>query len=332
MTALPEKSANIYIGIIDSFLDAMSADRGLAPNSIAAYRRDLEAASRALLAQGASFTSCEADHLRAVIAKWHVDGLSPRSLARRLSAVRQMMVWLVEERIRSDNACRWIENPKLPNTLPKSLSEKEVEALIAAAGQLQPLWQAQRAVALLEILYATGLRVSELVALTVDQFSRGQESLVVIGKGGKERLVPLGVSARQAALKWLEARNSFAEYVQSIYMFPHAVTVFKSKGRSASDKSRGRSDDASMSRHQLATLLKSLAVAAKIDPMRVSPHVLRHSFATHMLNRGADLRSLQTLLGHADISTTQIYTSTRPERLAGLVATAHPLASMGQDE
>ena len=205
-------------------------------------------------------------------------------------------------------------------------------ALIAAAGQLQPLWQAQRAVALLEILYATGLRVSELVALTVDQFRRGQESLVVIGKGGKERLVPLGVSARQAALKWLEARDSCAEYVQSIYMFPHAVTVSKSKGRPASGKSSGRSDDASMSRHQFATLLKNLAVAAKIDPMRVSPHVLRHSFATHMLNRGADLRSLQTLLGHADISTTQIYTSTRPERLAGLVATAHPLASMGQDE
>ena len=205
-------------------------------------------------------------------------------------------------------------------------------ALIAAAGQLQPPWQAQRAVALLEILYATGLRVSELVALTVDQFRRGQESLVVIGKGGKERLVPLGIAARQAAVNWLEARDSRTEYIQSIYMFPHAVTVSSGKDRPAGGKPRGKADDAAMSRHQFAALLKNLAVAAQLDPMRVSPHVLRHSFATHMLNRGADLRSLQTLLGHADLSTTQIYTSTRPKRLAGLVATAHPLASMGQDE
>ena len=332
MTALPEIAANRHIAIVSTFLDAMSADRALAPNSIAAYRRDLEAAGRALMARGTSLIACDADDLRAVIAEWHADGLSARSVARRLSAVRQMMVWLVEERVRSDNACRWIENPKLPTTLPKSLSEQEVVALIAAAGQLQPLWQAQRAVALLEILYATGLRVSELVALTVDQFRRGQESLVVIGKGGKERLVPLGVAARQAAVNWLEARDSRAEYVQSIYMFPHAVTVSNGKDRPAGGKPRGKADDASMSRHQFAALLKNLAVAARLDPMRVSPHVLRHSFATHMLNRGADLRSLQTLLGHADISTTQIYTSTRPERLAGLVATAHPLASMGQDE
>ena len=273
--------------------------------------------------------ACDADDLRAVIAEWHADGLSARSVARRLS-VRQMMVWLVEERVRSDNACRWTEI-KTANHLPKA-SPSGVVALIAAAGQLQPLWQAQRAVALLEILYATGLRVSELVALKVDQFRRGQESLVVIGKGGKERLVPLGVAARQAAVNWLEARDSRAEYLQSIYMFPHAVTVSNGKDRPAGSKPRGKADDASMSRHQFAALLKNLAVAARLDPMRVSPHVLRHSFATHMLNRGADLRSLQTLLGHADISTTQIYTSTRPERLAGLVATAHPLASMGQDE
>ena len=332
MIALPETAANRHIAIVSTFLDAMSADRALAPNSIAAYRRDLEAAGRALMSRGTSLIACDADDLRAVIAEWHADGLSARSVARRLSAVRQMMVWLVEERVRSDNACRWIENPKLPTTLPKSLSEQEVVALIAAAGQLQPSWQAQRAVALLEILYATGLRVSELVALTVDQFRRGQESLVVIGKGGKERLVPLGVAARQAAFNWLEARDSRAEYIQSKYMFPHAVTVSNDKDRPAGGKPRGKADDAAMSRHQFAALLKNLAVAARLDPMRVSPHVLRHSFATHMLNRGADLRSLQTLLGHADISTTQIYTSTRPKRLAGLVATAHPLASMDQDE
>jgi integrase/recombinase XerD len=332
MIALPETAANRHIAIVSNFLDAMSADRALAPNSIAAYRRDLDAADRALMSRGTSLIACDADDLRAVIAEWHADGLSARSVARRLSAVRQMMVWLVEERVRSDNACRWIENPKLPTTLPKSLSEQEVVALIAAAGQLQPPWQAQRAVALLEILYATGLRVSELVALTVDQFRRGQESLVVIGKGGKERLVPLGVAARQAAVNWLEARDSRAEYVQSIYMFPHAVIASDSSDWPFRDKPDGKRDDAPMSRHQFTSLLKHLAIAARLNPKRVSPHVLRHSFATHMLNRGADLRSLQMLLGHADISTTQIYTSTRPDRLPGLVATAHPLASTGKDE
>ena len=340
MNELPETATNRHIAIVKAFLDAMSADRALAPNSIAAYRRDLEAASRALKTRGTSLTICDADDLRAVIAVWHADGLSARSVARRLSAVRQMMIWLVEERARSDNPCRWIENPKLPVALPKSLSEQEVVTLIAAAGQLKPLWQAQRAVALLEILYATGLRVSELVTLTVDQFRRGQESLVVTGKGGKERLVPLGLAARQAAANWLEVRDSRAEYVQSIYMFPHAVIASDSSDRPAHDKPDvepdgkpdGKRDDAPMSRHQFTSLLKNLAIAARLDTKRVSPHVLRHSFATHMLNRGADLRSLQTLLGHADISTTQIYTSTRPERLAGLVATAHPLASTGKDE
>ena len=336
MNELPETATNRHIAIVKAFLDAMSADRALAPNSIAAYRRDLEAASRALKTRGTSLTICDADDLRAVIAVWHADGLSARSVARRLSAVRQMMIWLVEERARSDNPCRWIENPKLPVALPKSLSEQEVVTLIAAAGQLKPLWQAQRAVTLLEILYATGLRVSELVTLTVDQFRRGQESLVVTGKGGKERLVPLGLAARQAAAHWLEVRDSCAEHVQSIYMFPNAVIAYDSSDRSAYDKPDGKPDgkrdDAPMSRHQFTSLLKNLAIAARLDTKRVSPHVLRHSFATHMLNRGADLRSLQTLLGHADISTTQIYTSTRPERLAGLVATAHPLASTGKDE
>ncbi len=333
MTELPEQPIKRHIAIISAFLDAMSADRALAPNSIAAYRRDLDATSSALMARGSSFITCDTDDLRAVIAEWHAYGLSTRSVARRLAAVRQMMIWLVEERVRSDNACRWIENPKLPTNLPKSLSEHEVEALIEAAGQLQPFWQAQRAVALLEILYATGLRVSELIYLTVDQFRRGQESLVVTGKGGKERLVPLGNAAKQAALGWLETRDHLPEYVNSVYMFPRtAVNSNGGKKQSTDEKLYTKANDSPMSRYQFASLLKSLAVLAQLDPTRVSPHVLRHSFATHMLNRGADLRSLQTLLGHADISTTQIYTSTRPERLSGLLASAHPLASMGGDE
>jgi integrase/recombinase XerD len=171
-------------------------------------------------------------------------------------------------------------------------------------------------VALLEILYATGLRVSELVSLQVAQFRRDPDSVLVVGKGGRERLVPLGMAAKRAAADWLNLRDATAAYLLSDFMFPD-------------DKSTA--DGGAMSRHQFAQLLKLIASKAKINPQRVTPHKLRHSFATHMLNRGADLRSLQTMLGHADISTTQIYTASRPERLAGLVADAHPLASKRQD-
>jgi integrase/recombinase XerD len=165
---------------------------------------------------------------------------------------------------------------------------------------------------MLEILYATGLRVSELVGLLVSQFRRNPEVILVTGKGGRERVVPLGDTARAAAARWIECRDRNAGFVLSDFMF--------------------LSDDGSaMTRHQFAQMLKKLAIAADIDAAQVSPHKLRHSFATHMLNRGADLRSLQSLLGHADISTTQIYTASRPDRLAGLVASAHPLATRRQD-
>jgi integrase/recombinase XerD len=319
--------------MIVAFLEAMSADRALAANSIAAYRRDLRAAADGLAKYGTSLGNCDADDLRAIIGMWHKDNLSARSVARRLSALRQIMAWMVEEWMREDNPCRWIENPKLPATLPKSLSEAEIVALIAAAGQLTPLWRARRAVALLEVLYATGLRVSELVSLTVDQFSRGQQSLLVKGKGGKERLVPLGKAACEAAALWGEERDRHPDYAQSIYMFPHSDIDSKIEGtRTHTAKKSVSKEVGALTRHQFASLLKQIATAAGINKARVSPHVLRHSFATHMLNRGADLRSLQTLLGHADISTTQIYTATRPERLAGLLASAHPLASKPKDE
>ena len=298
--------------VIEGFLQAMSADRALALNTIAAYRRDLTDAMAFFTAHNTACDRCDADHVRALIADWHDRGLAARSVARRLSALRQFMIWMVEERLRPDNPCRWIDNPKLPSPLPKHLSEDEMVALIAAAGQLTPLAEAQRAVALLEILYATGLRVSELMRLTVDQFRRNPDSLMVIGKGGRERLVPLGNAAKLAASAWLEVRDQ--KHQLSEFMFP------------------AENSDAAMTRHQFSALLKQLAVAAKIAPHRVSPHIVRHSFATHMLNRGADLRSLQTLLGHADIATTQIYTSTRPDRLAGLVGTAHPLARNRQGE
>ena len=298
--------------LVTEFLQAMAADRGLAANSIAAYAGDLTSCLEGLSKAGRHFDSCDADDLRGLLVEWTVGGLAARSVARRLSALRQMMVWLVEERVRPDNPCRWIDNPKKPAALPKSLSEEEIAALIMAARALAPAAEALRMTAMLELLYATGLRVSELVSLPVDQFRRELETVIVTGKGSKERLVAMGTPARDAIAAWMAVRDATEAFVTSPYLFPCR--------------------DSHVSRQHFAAALKRVGAAAGIDPRRVSPHVLRHSFATHMLNRGADLRSLQTLLGHADISTTQIYTKTRPDRLAGLVAAAHPLAKANQGD
>ena len=300
--------------LIVMFLEALVAMRAISANTLAAYRCDLADSSRLLHAGKTSLLDCDADDLRQVICLWQQRGLSARSVARRLSVLRQFMGWAVDDQIRTDNPCRWIENPSLPAPLPKSLSEDEVTKLLVAANAMQPPALSCRAVAMLEILYATGLRVSELVHLQVSQFRRQPDSILVVGKGGRERLVPLGLAAKRAASDWLELRDATPGYLLSDYMFP---------GVSSTD------DGVAMTRQQFSELLKTIAVAAQIDPRRVTPHKIRHSFATHMLNRGADLRSLQTMLGHADIATTQIYTSSRPDRLAGLVADAHPLASKG---
>ena len=298
--------------LIDGFLHALSAMRAAAENTLAAYRRDLDDCCVGLAQHGQSLSSCSADDLRALLVWWHQRGLAPRSVARRLSALRQFMGWAVDEGIRPDNPTRWIDNPSLPATLPKSLDEAEIVRLLDAAASLTPAFAATRAVTMLEVLYATGLRVSELMGLQVTAFRRHPDTILVTGKGGRERLVPLGDTAKAAVARWLDCRDSRPAFMLSEMMFP-------------------ADDGRTMTRQAFAALLKKLALAAGLDPVRVSPHKLRHSFATHMLNRGADLRSLQSLLGHADITTTQIYTANRPDRLAGLVASAHPLASRRQD-
>ena len=298
--------------LIKMFLDTLVAVRAASANTLAAYRRDLADTSKLLHASKTSLVDCSPDDLRQVILLWHQGGLSARSVARRLSVLRQFMGWAVDDQIRTDNPCRWIDNPSLPGPLPKSLSEDEVSKLLAAADAMQPTALSLRLVAMIEILYATGIRVSELVQLQVSQFRRRPDSIFVVGKGGRERLVPLGSAAKRAAADWLSLRDATSGYALSEYMFPSETAT---------------ADGGAMTRQQFSRLLKSIAVAAQIDPRRVTPHKIRHSFATHMLNRGADLRSLQTMLGHADITTTQIYTSSRPDRLAGLVADAHPLAS-----
>ena len=298
--------------LIDGFLQAISAMRAASANTLLAYRRDLLDCQTGLEIRAKTLTNCDMDDLRGVIFWWHQRDLKPRSVARRLSSLRQFMLWAVEDGVRQDNPTTWLDNPKLPMSAPKSLSEVEIIRLLKMAKTLEPESASLRALAMLEILYATGLRVSELVSLLVLQFRRNPQTILVKGKGGRERMVPLGETARLAAVRWIECRDANPAFVQSDYMFPVC-------------------GGGPMSRHQFASLLKKLALAANIDVGRVSPHKLRHSFATHMLNRGADLRSLQSLLGHADISTTQIYTASRPERLAGLVTSAHPLASHRQD-
>ena len=302
--------------LITMFIETISAERGSSKNTLMAYKRDLVDTEKLLGKGMKSLVNCKSNDLREVIDVWHSRSLSARSLARRLSALRQFMGWAVEDGIRADNPCRWIDNPSLPQSLPKSLSESEVSRLLSAAECMRPNELSCQAVAMLEILYATGLRVSELVNLRVAQFRRQPEAITVIGKGGRERLVPLGEAARRAAANWLEVRDAKPEYVLSEYMFP----------TNRASASRG-----AMTRHHFSRLLKMIATNAQIDPSRVTPHKLRHSFATHMLNRGADLRSLQTMLGHADIATTQIYTVSRPDRLSGLVESAHPLASKRED-
>jgi integrase/recombinase XerD len=305
-------SVNLPDPLIDGFLQAISAMRASSLNTLSAYRQDLLDCQAGLEVRAKTLTTCNIDDLRGVVVWWHQRDLKPRSVARRLSALRQFMGWAVEDGIRQDDPTTWLDNPSLPVSVPKSLSEMEIIQLLKMATMLKPKLASLQALAMLEILYATGLRVSELVSLLVVQFRRNPKTILVKGKGGRERMVPLGETARMAAVRWIKCRDANPAFVQSDYMFPV----------------RGGGP---MSRHQFASLLKKLALAAGIEVGRVSPHKLRHSFATHMLNRGADLRSLQSLLGHADISTTQIYTASRPERLSGLVASAHPLASRHQD-
>ena len=298
--------------IIEGFLQAISAMRATSANTLLAYRSDLYDSKTGLKIEVKSLVNCESKDLRSLMLWWHQRKLSPRSVARRLSALRQFMEWAVEEGVREDNPTCWLDNPSLPAALPKSLTELEIVSLLEATEMLEPKIESLKVMAMLEISYSTGLRATELVELLLAQFRRNPETILVIGKGMRERLVPLGDTARQAAMCWIESRDAHEAFIQSDYMFP-------------------KNDGTKMSRHQFAQILKKVAIFAGLDTTRVSPHKLRHSFATHMLNRGADLRSLQSLLGHADISTTQIYTASRPDRLAGLVASAHPLASGRQE-
>jgi integrase/recombinase XerD len=236
------------------------------------------------------------------MASLHANGLSARTAARRLSALRQFHLFLFREGERGDDPTSQIDTPRLPKPLPKFLAESEVDALLQAAGR-KPGRPGALGRAALELLYATGMRVSELLSLPRAALGAKAEVMIIKGKGSKERMVPLSEAAKQAASALLAVTEA-----KSRFLFP------------------GRDPRQALSRQACFLILKQIALEAGLDPERVSPHVLRHSFASHMLARGADLRSLQMLLGHADISTVEIYTHIQTERLRKVVADHHPLS------
>lgn len=287
---------------VDAFLEMLTIERGAARNTIESYTNDLSDFSEFVAGMGCSTATADAETCQRYMASLHGRGLSARTSARRLSALRQFHLFLLKEGIRTDDPTSQLDTPRLPRPLPKFLTEAEVDALLEAAVRRsgRPGVLARAA---LELLYATGMRVSELLSLPRTALGAKAEVMIIKGKGSKERMVPLSSAAKEAATALLAVTK-----VESRWLFP------------------GRDPKQPLTRQAFFLLLKQVALEAGLDPARVSPHVLRHSFASHMLARGADLRSLQMLLGHADISTVQIYTHIQTERLRKLVEDHHPLS------
>jgi integrase/recombinase XerD len=293
---------------LEAFLEMLAAERGSAALTLAAYHGDLSDLMKFLAGRGVAFEAADPASLHSYLASATTARLAPRSLARRISAIRQFYKFLLIEGVRQDDPTAELDTPRLGRPLPKILSEAEVRALIDAARNW-PGEEGSRLRCVLELLYATGLRVSELVTLALAAALRDPRFLVISGKGGKERIVPLSEPGRRSLSEYLGCRERFLSGSRpSRWLFP----------------SRGRAGH--LTRQRCGQLLKELAIAAGIDPGRLSPHVLRHAFASHLLDHGADLRSVQQMLGHADIATTQIYTHVQTDRLRKLVETAHPLA------
>ncbi|WP_313634480.1 site-specific tyrosine recombinase XerD [Brevundimonas diminuta] len=293
---------------IEAFLEMMAVERDASPHTLAAYGRDLADAQTWLNDVGGLMGAPQE-----VLEAWFADlsrrGLSAATAARRRASVRQFYRFALGEGWRADDPSRRLDAPKQGRSLPKTLSRDEIEALLTAAGAVDST-AGLRLIALVEMAYASGLRVSELLALKVEAVRRDPAYLIVRGKGGKERLAPLNMPAREAIKAWLNARDAARKPNT-----PDSAWLFPSHGKSGH-----------LTPRRFAQLLDQAAVMAGIDPARVSPHVLRHAFATHLLEGGADLRVVQTLLGHADISTTQIYTHVAVDRLSQVVHANHPLA------
>jgi integrase/recombinase XerD len=309
----PDPAAHTAIA---DFLSQLCAERGAAANTLAAYTRDLEAFAQYLAGDGLAFPDASPKHIAAYLRHLQDAGLAPASRARALSAIRQLYRFLEAEGRIPANPAENATAPGKGRTLPRTLNVAEVDRLLSAAHARVPratgrdLLPALRLTALLELLYATGMRVSELVALPRRVLAGDDRVLTITGKGGRERLVPLNRAAAAAVAAYLAEEEAHlpARHVPSRWLFPAA------------------SEAGHVTRQHLGQELKTVAEEAGIDPARVSPHVLRHAFASHLLDRGADLRAVQQLLGHADISTTQIYTHVLEERLKRVVEEHHPLA------
>ncbi|WP_192457634.1 site-specific tyrosine recombinase XerD [Musicola keenii] len=291
---------------IEQFLDAVWLERNLAENTLQSYRRDLRTLAAWLAHHHVSLSDARPDDLQSFLAERVDGGYKATSSARLLSAMRRLFQYLYREKVRPDDPSAVLSSPKLPQRLPKDLTEAQVESLLAAPATEQPLELRDKA--MLEVLYATGLRVSELVGLTMSDVSLRQGVVRVIGKGNKERLVPLG----EDAVYWVE---QYLEYGRPWLLDGQTLDVMF-------PSTRGRQ----MTRQTFWHRIKHYAMLAGIDSARLSPHVLRHAFATHLLNHGADLRVVQMLLGHSDLSTTQIYTHVATERLKQLHQQHHPRA------
>ena len=307
--------------LIPLFLDMLAAEQGAGKNTLDAYRRDLTDFSDFLSQAGTSFAAADTQALRDYLADLDIRGFKSSSVARRLSAMRHLFRFLLNERMRSDDPAAILSGPKRGRTLPKVLSIADVDRMLTRAKELTQVadasptqrLRAMRLYCLLEVLYATGLRVSELVTLPRTAARHDARMIVVRGKGNKERLVPLNQPSRQAMADYLAAMDGLkperkANVAASKWLFPS----FGESGH--------------LTRQHFARDLKDLATASGLPARLVSPHVLRHAFASHLLHNGADLRIVQTLLGHTDISTTQIYTHVVEERLKSLVRDLHPLA------
>jgi len=302
--------------LVENFLEMMSAERGAAGNTLASYGRDLADYGAHLKSAGRDFLGAGVDDVRSHLERLAASGMKASSQARHLSAIRQFHRFLYAEGFRGDDPCGPVSAPKLARPLPKVMSIAEVDRLIglaeaeaAKAARPGPKLRAARLLALLELLYATGMRVSELVSLPAGAARARQPFLTVTGKGNRERIVPVSDRAKAAMAKYLSAREGAGKTAQSTHLFPAAGA------------------EGHFTRQAFARDLKDLAARAGLDAAKISPHVLRHAFASHLLQNGADLRVVQQLLGHSDISTTQIYTHVLDERLRRLVEENHPLAT-----
>lgn len=295
-------------GLTEAFLEMMSAERGAGVNTLAAYARDLKDFA-AFAKTGVAAVGRE--QIRAYLARLSESGLAPSSQARRLSTLRQFFGFLYAEGVRKDNPTEAVVAPKSVRPLPKILSQSDLSAMIEAAGDDNA--EARRLRCIVEMLYGAGLRVSELAGLPLQAIKNRDNFILVRGKGNKERLAPLNDAARAAIMAYLDVR-----------------TEFLPKGHRRGHAERflfcSRAAEGYLTRQRLYQLLKGLALKAGLDPAKVSPHVLRHAFATHLVEGGADLRSVQTLLGHADIATTEIYTHVAKDHLKKVMNKAHPLA------